>query len=87
MAEKKKATRRRKTEAKSVGLTTAEVRATSDPCVRELTAHVEVTNALNRENPCCVDYSVVQRDSVYVLERDTEHWLPLIPSIGVLWTF
>jgi outer membrane receptor protein involved in Fe transport len=55
--------------------------------IGELTAHVEVTNALNRENPCCVDYSVVQRDSVYVLERDTEHWLPLIPSIGVLWTF
>ena len=41
MAKKKKATRRKKTEAKSVGLTTAEVRATSDPRVRELTAVVE----------------------------------------------
>src|SRR4026209_908568 len=41
MAKKKKATRRKKTEAKSVGLTTAEVRATSDPRVRELTALVE----------------------------------------------
>ena len=37
MAKKKKATRRKKAEAKSVGLTTAEVRATSDPRVRELT--------------------------------------------------
>src|SRR6188472_4314290 len=41
MAKKKKATRRKKTEAKSVGLSTAEVRATSDPRVRELTALVE----------------------------------------------
>src|SRR6188768_1433782 len=41
MAKKKKATRRKKTEAKSVGLSTAEVRATSDPRVRELTTLVE----------------------------------------------
>jgi ParB family transcriptional regulator, chromosome partitioning protein len=41
MAKKKKATRRKKTAAKSVGLTTAEVRATSDPRVRALTALVE----------------------------------------------
>jgi ParB family chromosome partitioning protein len=41
MAKKKKATRRKKAEAKSVGLTTAEVRATSDPRVRELTALVD----------------------------------------------
>src|SRR6186713_920335 len=40
MAKKKKATRRKKADAQSVGLTTAEVRATSDPRVRELTAVV-----------------------------------------------
>ena len=41
MAKKKKAVRRKKAEAKSVGLTTAEVRATNDPRVRELTALVD----------------------------------------------
>ncbi len=41
MAKKKEATRRKKADAKSVGLTTAEVRATSDPRVRELTALVD----------------------------------------------
>src|SRR6185436_1354976 len=41
MAKKKKATRRKKATPKSVGLSTGEVRATSDPRVRELTALVE----------------------------------------------
>jgi ParB family transcriptional regulator, chromosome partitioning protein len=41
MAKKKRATRRKKTAAKSVGLTTAEVRTTDDPQVRELTATVD----------------------------------------------
>ncbi len=41
MAKKKKATRRKKAEAKSVGLSTAEVRASDDARVRELTAHVD----------------------------------------------
>ena len=41
MAKKKKATRRKKAEAKSVGLSTAEVSATNDPRVRELTSVVE----------------------------------------------
>ena len=41
MAKKKKAVRRKKTEAKSVGLTTAEVRATSDATIRELTTQVD----------------------------------------------
>ena len=37
MAKKKRAPRRKKAAAKSVGLTTAEVRTTDDPQVRELT--------------------------------------------------
>ena len=41
MAKKKRAPRRKKTAAKSVGLTTAEVRTTDDPRIRELTAVVD----------------------------------------------
>jgi outer membrane receptor protein involved in Fe transport len=55
--------------------------------IGELTAHAEVTNALNRENPCCVDYSVTQDGPPYRLIRDAQSWLPLVPSIGVLWKF
>ena len=41
VAKKKKATRRKKADAKSVGLTTGEVRRTDDGRVRELTARVD----------------------------------------------
>jgi len=52
-----------------------------------LTVHGEVTNALDRRNPCCTDieYSVV--DGTPTLERELRHWLPLVPSVGVLWKF
>jgi hypothetical protein len=53
----------------------------------ELTAFVEVTNLTNRRNPCCVDYSYEYQDARLVLERDYRHWLPLVPSIGVLWKY
>jgi hypothetical protein len=53
----------------------------------ELTAFVEVTNLTNRRNPCCVDYSYEYQDARLVLERDYRHWLPLVPSLGVLWKF
>jgi outer membrane receptor protein involved in Fe transport len=55
--------------------------------IGELTAHAEVTNALNRDNPCCVDYAVTQNGPPYQLLRDPKHWLPIVPSIGVLWKF
>jgi hypothetical protein len=48
-----------------------------------LAAHVEVTNALDRRNPCCTD--LAYEDGA--LERDLRHWLPLVPSFGVLWKF
>jgi hypothetical protein len=53
----------------------------------ELTAFVEVTNLANRRNPCCVDYTYEYQDAGLVLERDYRHWLPLVPSLGVLWKF
>jgi len=47
----------------------------------------EVTNALNRRNPCCVDLAYGYEDGRLVLRRDERHWLPLVPSIGVLWRY
>ncbi|HXW10988.1 MAG TPA: TonB-dependent receptor [Steroidobacteraceae bacterium] len=49
-----------------------------------LTAHAEVTNALDRRNPCCTDLAYGADGT---LTRDLRHWLPLVPSIGVLWKF
>ena len=53
-----------------------------------LNAYVEVTNALGRNNPCCVDYNVESdgADPV-VVESEFRDWLPLVPSFGVLWKF
>lgn len=54
----------------------------------ELTVFGEVTNALDRRNPCCTDYTYELADGDEVtLERDYRHWLPLVPSLGVLWKF
>jgi hypothetical protein len=52
-----------------------------------LTVHGELTNALDRRNPCCTDleYSII--DGTPTLDRELRHWLPLVPSIGVLWKY
>lgn len=53
-----------------------------------LDVFVEVSNATSRENPCCVEYTVAaQPDGSVVLDEDVDHWLPLVPSIGVLWRY
>lgn len=49
-----------------------------------LTAFLEVTNLYNRANPCCVEYSLAADGSL--ASRET-HWLPLVPSIGIVWRF
>jgi len=53
----------------------------------ELSAFLEVTNVLDRRNPCCVQWSVEQTPEGARLARKVEHWLPRIPSVGVLWIF
>jgi len=54
----------------------------------DLTVFAEMTNALNRQNPCCVDFSYQQdTDGSLVLDREYRHWLPLVPSVGVLWRY
>jgi len=53
----------------------------------DLNVFAEVTNALNRRNPCCVDYSYDYPNGQLALEREYRHWLPLVPSVGLLWKF
>ena len=53
----------------------------------DLNVFAEVTNAFNQRNPCCVDYSYDYPDGQLALEREYRHWLPLVPSVGVLWKF
>lgn len=54
----------------------------------ELDAFIELTNTISRDNPCCTQYSVEQdANGVTFLTRDTNYWLPLTPSAGVLWRY
>jgi hypothetical protein len=50
----------------------------------ELTAYLEISNALNRANPCCTEYSLAQNGTLVAAET---HWLPVIPTLGVVWRF
>jgi len=50
----------------------------------ELTAFLEITNLYNRANACCVEYSLDEDGDLEARER---HWLPLVPSLGVVWRF
>jgi outer membrane receptor protein involved in Fe transport len=53
-----------------------------------LDVFVEASNALVRENPCCVDYDITQRtDGSAAVRVNVDNWLPLVPSIGVLWRY
>ena len=53
-----------------------------------LTAFFEVSNLLNRRNPCCRDWDIdVDEDGTPVLEHSYDYWLPLLPAVGVLWEF
>lgn len=53
-----------------------------------LDVFAEVTNALSRSNPCCARYRIGEAaDGTPVITRDIESWLPLVPSVGVLWRY
>jgi hypothetical protein len=48
----------------------------------------EVTNLLDRNNPCCTDFSFEPVSGGGTeLEREYRDWLPLVPNVGVLWKF
>jgi outer membrane receptor protein involved in Fe transport len=53
----------------------------------ELDVFFEASNVTSRENPCCTEYDLRFENGVFRLESDEKHWLPLVPSIGVLWRF
>lgn len=50
----------------------------------ELTAFLDVSNVVNRANPCCIEYSLNDSGE---LDSRARHWLPLVPSLGVVWRF
>jgi len=54
-----------------------------------LMAFVEISNALNRRNQCCLDWDLEEDGDAdaAALERGVDYWLPLLPAVGVLWEF
>jgi outer membrane receptor protein involved in Fe transport len=53
-----------------------------------LDVFIEVSNATQRANECCVHYDVTQNaDGSLNYTRDVDTWLPLVPSVGVLWRY
>lgn len=54
-----------------------------------LTAFLEISNALNRRNPCCLDWDLEEDElsGEVSLERGKDYWMPLLPAIGILWEF
>ncbi len=55
---------------------------------RALTLFFELSNALNRDNACCIDYGLEESsDGGLVVQREFDHWLPVVPSLGFIWEF
>jgi hypothetical protein len=54
----------------------------------QLRTYLEITNALDRKNPCCANYEL-SPDSEGALEltRTEDYWLPRLLNIGMLWEF
>ncbi len=53
-----------------------------------LLAFVEISNALNRRNVCCIDWDI-EEDAAgrELLEYSLDYWMPLLPAVGILWEF
>jgi len=59
-----------------------------DVRIGKLTGFLEATNASNRKNLCCTENTVkIDSEGNYFLDREISYWLPIIPSIGLLWEF
>lgn len=50
----------------------------------ELTTFLEITNVYDRANPCCTEYAIAASGE---LAAKAANWLPLVPSLGVVWRF
>jgi hypothetical protein len=56
--------------------------------IGELTGFIEITNLYNRENPCCTKYRVeTDVSGNQSLSKNQGNWLPISPSLGVIWQF
>ncbi|NNC63231.1 MAG: TonB-dependent receptor, partial [Gammaproteobacteria bacterium] len=52
-----------------------------------LDVFIEINNLLGRENPCCLEYEILEEDEGGGLELQMLDYLPMIPSIGFIWRF
>ena len=67
-----------------------DLRASREVPVRmgSLSFFLEVSNATNRKNACCVDFDLDEDEQGnLILDQKDDYWLPLLPSVGVLWEF
>jgi outer membrane receptor protein involved in Fe transport len=55
--------------------------------VGSLDVFVEMSNATNRDNPCCGDFDLEIDENGAFLEQDTDSWLPRLATFGILWQF
>lgn len=56
--------------------------------IGRLSAFLEITNATDRNNECCIDYDIEEdEDENVFLDVSVEHWLPRIIAVGILWEF
>lgn len=56
--------------------------------IGSLDLFVELSNATNRENPCCGDFDLDEDGSGrIILEQGTDLCLPRLASFGILWAF
>lgn len=54
----------------------------------ELTAFLEVTNLYNHQNPCCTEYAIVtDEEGRLSVGQKRGNWLPMVPSLGIVWRF
>ncbi len=53
-----------------------------------LSMYFELSNALNRSNPCCIDFELIEDNQGNVtIEQEDDSWFPRLPAIGFLWEF
>ena len=53
-----------------------------------LLAFIEVSNAMNRRNVCCIDWDIDEDEAGNPqLEHSRDYWMPLLPAVGILWEF
>ncbi len=70
--------------------TSLDFRASRRVAIRRgtLSFFVEISNLLDADNTCCIDYDVdFGDDGAAMVERAKEPWLPRLPAVGVVWEF